>query len=201
MTNNKENLEGIVAKLKEQGINAGEKEKQRIIENAKKEAEILISEAETLRKNILDEAKTKAAQTEKNADIAIAQASRDMVEATKIAMLDSLKLVFGKQCESLFTQKQYLQQLTKAVLESIPGNKTVNISQEMQKDMEAFLLTETLKEEVILKPLPASKAKIEVKSTSKNGVQFVLSAKDVEEGLFSLLNKDLVGRITKNQEV
>ena len=30
-------------------------------------------------------------------------------------------------------------------------------------------------------------------------VQFVLSAKDVEEGLFSMLNKELVERITKGQ--
>ena len=38
MKHNKENLEGIVSKLKEQGINAGEEEKQRIIDAAKAEA-------------------------------------------------------------------------------------------------------------------------------------------------------------------
>ena len=47
---NKENLEGIVAKLKEQGINAGEAEKQRIIEAAKKEADALIAETESIKK-------------------------------------------------------------------------------------------------------------------------------------------------------
>ncbi|PCH66477.1 MAG: hypothetical protein COC06_01580 [Bacteroidales bacterium] len=200
MKNNKENLEGIVSKLKKQGINAGEEEKQHIIENAKKHAEMLINEAETLKENIIEEAKIKAKQTEKNALTSIKQASRDMVEATKIAMLQYLKLVFREQCESLFTQKQYLQELTKAVVESISGNKIVAVPAEMQKDMNAFLLKEALKEQVILKPLSGSDAKIEVKSTEKKNIQFVLSAKDVEDGLFSLLNKDLVERITKKPE-
>ncbi|HYQ57569.1 MAG TPA: hypothetical protein VEP89_09510 [Draconibacterium sp.] len=201
MNQNKENLEGIVSKLKEQGINAGEIEKQRIIDEAKKEADAMISKAEGLKKKIIDDANAQAAQTKKNAEIAIAQASRDMIEATKIAMLDYLKAIFGKECSNMFTQKQYLQELTKMVLESISGNKTLKVAPEMQKDMEEFLLKEALKETVTLKPLTNSQAKIEVISTDKKGIQFVLSAEDVKNGLFSLLNKDLIQRINKIQEV
>lgn len=200
MKHNKENLEGIVSKLKEQGINAGEEEKQRIIDNAKAEAEKLISEAKAKSNTIIEEAKVKADQAEKNAQTAIAQASRDMVEATKIAVLKYLKSVFGKECRTLFTQEQYLKELLKAVLGSISGKKSVKVAPEIQKEMEAFLISEGLKDEVSLKPLSASKAKIKVKSTDKEGISFVLSRKDVEAGLFSLLNKDLVDRITKAQE-
>ena len=200
MKQNKNNLEGIVSKLKEQGIDAGEEEKQRIIENAKAQADQLISEAKATSKKIVEEAETKAAQAEKNAQTAISQASRDMVEATKIAVLNYLKSVFSKECKTLFTQKQYLKELLEAVVGSISGNKSVKVAPEMLKDMEAFLLTEALKEEVTLSPLSASKTKIKVKSTDKNGVSFVLSSKDVEAGLFTLLNKDLVERITKAQE-
>ncbi len=116
MSQNKENLEGIVSKLKKQGIDAGEEEKQRIIENAKAQAEQLISEAKAKSKTIVEEAELKAAQAKKNAQTAIAQASRDMVEATKIAVLKYLKSVFGKECKTLFTQEQYLKELLKAVL-------------------------------------------------------------------------------------
>ena len=42
--------------------------------------------------------------------------------------------------------------------------------------------------------------KIIVEASDKGDVQFVLSSKDIEEGLFSMLNKDLVERITKGQE-
>jgi len=200
MNYNKENLEGIVSKLKEQGINAGEVEKQKIIENAKAEAAKLIAEAKANSETIIKEAETMAKQTEKNAQTAIAQASRDMVEATKMTVLRYLKSVFGAECETLFTDKQYLQELLKAVLESISGKKSVKVAPEVQKDMEAYLLKAALKDEVTLQPLSQSKAKIKMKSEGKDGVSFVLSAEDVEEALFALLNKDLVDRITKTQE-
>lgn len=200
MKENKENLEGIVSKLKEQGINAGEQEKQRIIEEAKKQAELLISEAKAKSNTIISEAETKAHQVERNAQTAIAQASRDMIEATKIAILKYLRTVFGEQCRTLFTKEEYLQELLKAVVLSISGSKSIKVAPEMQKSMEEFLLKEALKEEVTLTPLSVSKAKIKVKSTEKEGISFVLSRKDVEAGLFSLLNKDLVTRITKKQE-
>ena len=200
MNQNRENLEGIVSKLKEQGINAGEQEKQRIIESAKQEAEKLIAEAKATSKKIVEEADAKAAQTEKNAQKAIAQASRDMVEATKIAILNHLKLVFGKECKTLFQQEEYLKELLKVVIDSISGKKSIKVPPELLNKMEAFILKESLQEEVTLKPLSASKAKIKIKSTDKEGISFVVSSKEIEAGLFSLLNKDLVERITKNQE-
>lgn len=200
MKHNKENLEGIVSKLKEHGINAGEEEKQKIIENAKAEAEKLIADAKAKSEAIVKEAETKAAQTERNAQTAIAQASRDMVEATKISVLKYMKSVFGKECETLFTEGKYLQELLKAVIASISGEKSVKVAPEVLKDMEAFLVKEALQSEVTLVPLTQSKAKIKMKSEGKDGISFVLSAEDVEAALFTLLNKDLVDRITKAQE-
>lgn len=200
MSYNKENLEGIVSKLKEQGINAGEVEKNKIIENAKAEAAKLIADAKANSETIIKEAETKAAQTEKNAQTAIAQASRDIVEATKMAVLKYLKSVFGAECKTLFTNEQYMQELLKAVLDSISGKKSVKVAPEVKEGLEAFLLKAALKDEVTLKPLSQSKAKIKMKSEGKDGVSFVLSAEDVEDALFALLNKDLVDRITKAQE-
>nr|WP_319401151.1 hypothetical protein [uncultured Carboxylicivirga sp.] len=200
MNDNKENLEGIVAKLKEQGINAGETEKLRIIEEAKKQAEAIISEAETQKKAIIDEANTKAEQTGKNAQTALKQASRDMVEATKVAVLKYMESIFGGLTKSLFTQEQYLQELVKAVVASIEGNKTVSVPAETLKGMEAFIASEGLKQQVELKPLANSDAKIEVQSSDKSGVQFVLSDNDIQQAMFALLNKDLVERITQSQE-
>lgn len=201
MKQNRENLEGIVSKLKEQGINSGEAEKQRIIENAKKQAEELIADAKATGKAIIKEAEAKASQTEKNAQKAIAQASRDMIEATKIALLNHLKSVFGKECKTLFHREEYLKELLKVVIDSIAGKKSIKVPPELQKEMEAFLIKEALQEEITLKPLSASKAKIKVKSTDKEGISFVVSSKEIEIGLFSLLNKDLVERITKSREI
>jgi V/A-type H+-transporting ATPase subunit E len=200
MHDNKENLEKIVSKLKEQGIDAGEAEKQRIIEEAKKQAEEIISEANAQKQTIIDEANAKAEQAEKNAQMALQQASRDMVEATKVAVLKYMESVFGDLSESLFTQEQYLQELTKAVVASIEGNKTVSVPADTQKAMEAFIAKVGLKEQVELQPLANNEAKIVVQSKENSGVQFVLSDSDIKQAMFTLLNKDLVERITQNQE-
>ena len=200
MHDNKENLEKIVSKLKEQGIDAGEAEKQRIIEEAKKQAEEIISEANAQKQTIIDEANAKAEQAEKNAQMALQQASRDMVEATKVAVLKYMESVFGDLSESLFTQEQYLQELTKAVVASIEGNKTVSVPADTQKAMETFIAKAGLKEQVVLQPLANNEAKIVVQSKENSGVQFVLSDSDIKQAMFTLLNKDLVERITQNQE-
>ncbi len=200
MNENKENLEGIVSKLKEQGINAGEVEKQRIIDEAKKQAEALISEAEAQKLTIIEEANIKAEQVQKNAQTAMKQASRDMLEATKVAVLKYMESIFGDLSESLFTRDQYLEELTKAVVASIDGKKDVAVPPATLKGMQAFIVKEGLKEEVTLQPLANNEAKIVVQSTENSGVQFVLSDSDVQQALFALLNKDLVERITQNQE-
>jgi len=200
MNDNKENLEGIVSKLKEQGINAGETEKQRIIDEAKKQAAVLIAEAEAQKNTIIEEANAKVKQAEKNAQMAMSQASRDMIEATKVAVLKYMESIFGDLSKNLFTQDQYLEELTKAVVASIQGNKNVAIPPATLKGMQAFILKAGLKEEVTLQPLANSEAKIVVQSTENSGVQFVLSDSDVQQAMFALLNKDLVERITKNQE-
>ncbi|SFE62397.1 hypothetical protein [Sunxiuqinia elliptica] len=200
MHNNNENLEGIVLKLKEQGINAGEAEKQRIVEEAKKQAEEIISAAEAKKRSIIEEANSKASQAERNGQMALKQASRDMLEATKVAVLKYMESIFGGLSESLFTQEQYLQELTQAVVASIEGNKTVSIPAETLKAMEAFITKAGLKDEVELRPLANSEAKIVVQSQENKGVQFVLSDSDIQQAMFTLLNKDLVERITKSQE-
>lgn len=200
MDNNNEYLEGIVSKIKKQGISAGEEAKKHIIEEAKVEAAEIVEKANAVKKQIIEDAQAKAAQIEKNTRAAIAQASRDMVEATKIATLQYLKTVFGKQCDGLFTQKEYLEQLLKIVIDNIQGNKTIEIPAKLLNDMESFLLKEALSEQIELKPLPNKEAKIVVNTTEKNGVQFVLSSHDVEDSLFALLNKDLVAQIIKVQE-
>ncbi|MCU4176080.1 hypothetical protein [Carboxylicivirga sp. N1Y90] len=200
MHDNKENLEKIVSKLKEQGIDAGEAEKQRIIEEAKKQAEAIVSEAEAQKRTIIEEANSKAEQAENNAQTALKQASRDMVEATKVAVLKYMESIFGGLSKSLFTQDQYLQELSKAVIASVEGQKTVSIPAETLKAMEAFIAQAGLKEQVELKPLANSEAKIIIQSKENSGVQFVLSDSDIQQAMFTLLNKDLVERITQNQE-
>ena len=199
MSNSKTNLEGLVSKLKEQGIDAGNEEKRRIIASAREEAAKIKADAEKQSREIVEEAKRKSEQMLGNAQTSIAQASRDMVEATRMTILKYMKSVFKMQTGALFTQEQYSKELLKVLMEAIPGDKTVSVSDEVLRGMEAFIRKEALKEAVVLKPLGDNSTKIVIESGDNDDVQFVLSAEDVEKGLFSMLNKDLVERITKGQ--
>lgn len=197
---NQENLEGIVSKLKEQGVEAGEKEKNRLIDLGQEKVDKMLADAEDKSKKIIEKAKAEAAQIEKNSKAAISQSARDMVEATKIAITKHLKNVFGTQCESLINQEQYLKELLNVVLETIQGDKTVEVAPEQVKKMQSFIASSALKDGIEVKPLAKSEAKISVKCNDNEGIQFVLTSKDVEDGLFSLLNKDLVDRINNSRE-
>jgi V/A-type H+-transporting ATPase subunit E len=197
---NQENLEGIISRLKEQGIDAGETEKKRLLDAANEKVEKMLADAEAKSKGIIEKAKNDAAQIEKNSRAAISQAARDMVEATKIAITKHLQKVFGKQCESLINQEEYLKELLKVVLEIIPGNKTIEVSPAQVQKMQSFILSSALQEGIEIKPLEKSESKISITCKNNEGIQFVITSKDIEEGLFTLLNKDLVERITNNEE-
>lgn len=200
MKNNIENLEGIVLKLKEQGVEAGESEKKQIIESAKKQANDLISSAKLERDNILKKAEHDAALLQQNTQAALKQASRDMVEATKVSVLDHLKEIFGKQCENLFSQEQYMQEILNAAVKSIPGDKEVAVPAQVAQSMENYLIEQSFKEEIKLKPLQTNESKIEIHPQKEKGMQYVVSSQDIENGLFSLLNKDLVELLSHNGE-
>lgn len=200
MNTYKENLEGVVNKLKEQGVKAGEDEKHKIVDAARKEAEQIVTDAKLESQKIIENAKAQADQSEKNAKAAISQAARDMVEATKISMIDHLKGAFGKKCENLFTQEDYLKVLLEKVVEQISGNKTAEVPADIAGKMENYLVNTAFKNEVKVKPLPNNDAKIVVTCEGNNGIQFMVTAEDVQEGLFSLLNSELVERITSNKE-
>jgi V/A-type H+-transporting ATPase subunit E len=197
---NQENLEGIILKLKEQGIQAGETEKSTILEAANEKANKIIADANAKSKEIIDKANVEAAQIEKNSKAAISQAARDFTEGTKIAIIKHLQSTFEKQCETLLNQEEYLKELLKIVVEMIPGNKTVMVSPELVQKMESFIVKTAFAKDTEIKPLDKSEAKISVTCTNNKEIQFVLTSKDIQDGLFSLLNKELVERISNSRE-
>ncbi len=200
MKNGLENLEGVISKLKEQGIKEGEAEKKRIIDAANQQAQDIISKAEANAKKKLAKVENDILMLENNSKAALKQASRDFIEATKVALLNHLQTNFSDHVEQLFTQEKYLRELLKVVLENVPGDKTVSVSPELVKKMQDYLKTVSFKESIAFKPLANSEAKILVESSDKNKLQFVLTAQDVQKGLFSLINKELIEKITTQKE-
>lgn len=197
---NIENLEGIISKLKNQGINAGESEKKRILDAAKVEAEKIIADAKNKSKDLVQKAEADAKQMEKNAKTAINQASRDIIEATKIEIIHKLKTIFKLQSNELFTQEQYLQELLKLVTQMMPESRNVQVPASLAKQMQDYIIKQALNEKLQIKPLPNNEAKIILSKHDDDDLQFVLSSQDIEEALFSLVNKELIETIIKNRE-
>lgn len=200
MNNNIENLEGIVLKLKKQGVEAGESEKKLIIDNARKQATDLLLSAQQERDYIIKKAEADAKLIKQNTQSALQQASRDMVEATKVSVLKLLKEIFGKQCENLFTHEQYMQEILHAAVKSIPGEKEITVPSKVAHSMEDFLIHESLTKDIKLKPLHTNESKIEIRPTKEKGMQYVVSSQDIENCLFSLINKDLIQLLSHNRE-
>jgi len=195
-----ENLEGVISKLKDQGINEGEAEKKRIIDSAKQQAEDIISKAEAVANEKIKKAENNISVLENNSRASLKQASRDFIEATKVTLLNHLQNNFTEHVEKLFTQEQYLQKLLEVVLETIPGDKKVSVAPELAKEMQAYLKTSSFKESIEIKPLAKSDSKIIIENVGKNKIQYVLSSQDVQDGLFSLMNKDLIDKIKNHNE-
>jgi V/A-type H+-transporting ATPase subunit E len=201
MSTNKENLEGLVSKLKEQGINAGKEEKKRIVEEAREKASAMLADAEKQSREIIEEAQRKARQFEMNAEASLRQASRDMIESTRMEVLRYLKSIFRQNSDRLMTEAEYSRELLKAVIDILPGQKTISLNKKILSDMENYLLNQGMKEQVILKPLGENNARIVIDSNGNGDVHFVLTSEDIEKGMFSLLNDDLTRRIRNGQEV
>jgi V/A-type H+-transporting ATPase subunit E len=74
-----EELQGLLNKIQQDGINKAEAEKNNIIQAARQEADKIIQEAKESAAEILKQAKTTAASDEKRGCAAVAQAGRDII--------------------------------------------------------------------------------------------------------------------------
>jgi V/A-type H+/Na+-transporting ATPase subunit E len=74
-----EKLQGLLEKIKTEGLEKAEVEKQEILDNAKKEAQKIIDKANKDAESIRKKAKEDAEKLEKFADSAVKQAARDIM--------------------------------------------------------------------------------------------------------------------------
>jgi V/A-type H+-transporting ATPase subunit E len=74
-----EKLQGLLEKIRTEGLEKAEAEKQKIIEDAKKEAKEITKKAQTEAEEIIKKAKEDAGNLEKRSETAVKQASRDIL--------------------------------------------------------------------------------------------------------------------------
>jgi V/A-type H+/Na+-transporting ATPase subunit E len=74
-----EKLQGLLEKIKTEGLDKAEIEKQKILDDAKKEAQSIIDKANKEAESTRKKAETDAEKLEKRAETAVKQASRDIM--------------------------------------------------------------------------------------------------------------------------
>lgn len=87
-----EKLKELLNKINEEGLQKAEENANAIELMAKKDADKILRDAKSEAKRIVEDAKNKAAKTEKTTELALKQASRDLI----LSLKDEVRKVFHK---------------------------------------------------------------------------------------------------------
>ena len=100
-------LDGLIAKVKSEAIEAAEKEAKQIINDAKQKAKQQIANAEAEKKQLLNDAHNEAKAIVSKGEIALQQAARDVQISVKNDLLYLFKSVLETEVEGTFSAELY----------------------------------------------------------------------------------------------
>ena len=86
-----EELQGLLEKIHEEGIEKAAAEKDKILADAAREAETIVKTAKTEAEAIVKAAREEAEKSEKRAQATIRQAARDIILALKTELLERMR--------------------------------------------------------------------------------------------------------------
>lgn len=101
-----EELQGLLERIHEEGVQKAESEKERLISDARKEAAKIVSDAKTEAENIKKQAEDDAKKSEERAKAAIQQAARDIILSLKEDLLKRLKTLVEKAIGEAMTPER-----------------------------------------------------------------------------------------------
>ncbi|MBN3040472.1 MAG: hypothetical protein JW867_05040 [Candidatus Omnitrophica bacterium] len=138
------NLEGLIAKIRKDGIEEAQKSAENILEKAKKEAQDIIEKAKVNAKTIDDNAKASAESLKANTESALRQAARDLV----LSLRKEIENIFYKALKEKIQKEldaDFLKKLISKLVEawSKDGNldMKVLVSKEDKEKLEKLLIS------------------------------------------------------------
>lgn len=142
-------LKNIIEKIKKEGVAEGEKKADDIIKQAELKAKEAINSAEEKKKEIIASAGKEAQRLEKNAKVAVSQASRDVLLSLKeeiIALFDKAMKKEVKEKLSGDTLKDMIVHLAENFKKTDKDNIEILLSEEDKKALEGAVLAAFKKE-------------------------------------------------------
>ncbi|MEO1031382.1 MAG: hypothetical protein AAFX55_08250 [Bacteroidota bacterium] len=127
-------LDGLIAKVKSEAIEASENEAKQIIDDAKQKAQQLLSNAEAERETLLANAKAQAEALVEKGKIALNQASRDVQIGVKNDIQKLFKLALEANIKDAFTPDLYSSIITH-VMNSLGSNIAIALPADMEDQL------------------------------------------------------------------
>lgn len=123
-------LNGLIDKIKKEGIEEADKKSKDIIQKAQEKAQGIIAEAEAKRKNILQDAEQEVLKLKQQAEDSIKQSIRDMLLMLKQRIVDVFDTVL---------QKEITENMKTSVIEECIIKIIENFKKEESLDIEILL--------------------------------------------------------------
>ncbi|WP_299364348.1 hypothetical protein [Winogradskyella sp.] len=185
-------LDGLIAKVKSEAIEASEKEAKQIIDDAKQKAQNIVTEAEAQKETLLNDAQTKAEALVDKGKVALNQAARDVEISVKNDIQKLFKLVLEAEVKEAFTPDLYTTVISK-IMDSLGSNVAIDLPADtedqlvktIQKKVAVSKATpQILKKEQLLSGLSVTK--------TDEGWSYDITAEEVSELLSQHLSQKWV---------
>jgi len=164
-------LENLIAKLKQEGVEAAQKEAAEILQKANAEANAIVAKAKEDAQQIIAAAQQESQKLQRNAEAAIRQAARDTILVTK----ENLSKLFARAFTAAIArqlQPAFLMELIRKVVESNFGAQLeFSVSPADLEQLKQLLLQETyasIRDVVVLKPERSITAGFRVRRVDEN---------------------------------
>ena len=193
-----EKLKALLEKINQEGVRQAEENARAIESKAKADAEKIVQDARSQAEKIIGDAKGSAIKTKRSGEIALKQASRDLI----LALKDETKKIFNKivtdETVKVMSQKNMADILT-ALIENYveKDGKTSDVKVLLKKEdldnlRKTFIskLKDRLKKGIEFKPSPTIDAGFSI-SFDKGKSFFDFTDEGLTEALCAYLNPEL----------
>jgi len=142
-------LESLIEKIKKEAVLEAQKHSQELINNAKEEAAKILDDAKRKGNTVIEESKKEAAKFEKNAQVALRQAARDVVLMAREQLTRLFDAVLTRDIQKTLTP-EYLKEIIVKIIEKWSHKKDealeILVSEEDKQRLEELLLSQIKKE-------------------------------------------------------
>ncbi len=143
-------IESFVEKLQKDGIDAGQAEANKLLDDARAESEKIIAEAKTRAKDITSDARAEAEKTVKQGKDELQLACRDTLLSLHEAVMRSISTMLEQATQTQLKDKEFLANLIREVVVQYAGKDArgdrpveIKVSDEMLDAVSAWAASET----------------------------------------------------------